>query len=97
MTSWIRASKKDFELVKEIGLKETGILVSCSDYHIFYKLKMTRREALRHYLSIVRDCLEIGISPRCHLEDITRSDNLWICDTVLPGADESDGRVQDSD
>ena len=25
ITSWIRASKKDFELVKEIGLKETGI------------------------------------------------------------------------
>ena len=46
ITSWIRASKKDFELVKEIGLKETGILVSCSDYHIFYKLKMTRKEAL---------------------------------------------------
>ena len=40
VTSWIRASKKDFELVKEIGLRETGILVSCSDYHIFYKLKM---------------------------------------------------------
>lgn len=74
ITSWIRASKKDFEMVKELGMKETGILVSCSDYHIFYKLKMTRREALRHYLSIVRDCLEIGISPRCHLEDITRSD-----------------------
>ena len=28
VTSWIRANKKDFELVKEIGLKETGILVS---------------------------------------------------------------------
>ena len=41
VTSWIRASKKDFELVKDIGLKETGILVSCSDYHIFYKMKMT--------------------------------------------------------
>ena len=74
VTSWIRASKKDFELVKEIGLKETGILVSCSDYHIFYKLKMTRREAMNHYLSVVRECLETGISPRCHLEDITRSD-----------------------
>ena len=74
ITSWIRASKKDFELVKEIGMKETGILVSCSDYHIFYKLKMTRREAMEHYLSIVRECLETGISPRCHLEDITRSD-----------------------
>lgn len=74
ITSWIRASKKDFELVKDIGLKETGILVSCSDYHIFYKMKMTRREAMNHYLSIVRECLDTGVAPRCHLEDITRSD-----------------------
>ncbi|HHU71873.1 MAG TPA: 2-isopropylmalate synthase [Clostridiales bacterium] len=74
VTSWIRANKKDFELVKDIGIKETGILVSCSDYHIFYKMKMTRREVMNHYLSVVRDCLEIGVSPRCHLEDITRSD-----------------------
>lgn len=74
VTSWIRANKKDFELVKDIGLKETGILVSCSDYHIFYKMKKTRRQAMEQYLSIVRECLEIGISPRCHLEDITRAD-----------------------
>ena len=74
VTSWIRASKKDFELVKDIGLKETGILVSCSDYHIFYKMKMTRRECMNHYLSVVRECLETGVSPRCHFEDITRSD-----------------------
>ncbi len=66
--------KRNFELVKEIGLKETGILVSCSDYHIFYKMKMTRKQALEHYLGVVRECLETGISPRCHLEDITRSD-----------------------
>ncbi|BCN31943.1 beta/alpha barrel domain-containing protein [Anaeromicropila herbilytica] len=74
VTSWIRASKKDFELVKEIGMKETGILVSCSDYHIFYKMKMTRGQAMQHYLSVVRECLETGVAPRCHLEDITRSD-----------------------
>lgn len=74
ITSWIRASKKDFELVKEIGMKETGILVSCSDYHIFYKLKMTRRECMEHYLSVVRTCLETGVAARCHLEDITRAD-----------------------
>jgi isopropylmalate/homocitrate/citramalate synthase len=74
ITSWIRANKKDFELVKDIGLKETGILVSCSDYHIFYKMKMTRRQAMEHYLSIIKECLEIGVSPRCHLEDITRAD-----------------------
>ena len=74
VTSWIRASKEDFKLVKEIGMKETGILVSCSDYHIFLKLKMNRRQAMEHYLSVVRDCLEEGISVRCHLEDITRAD-----------------------
>ncbi len=74
VTSWIRASKKDFQLVKDLGMKETGILVSCSDYHIFYKMKMTRSEAMNHYLSVVRECLETGVAPRCHLEDITRSD-----------------------
>ncbi|WP_230399998.1 beta/alpha barrel domain-containing protein [Novisyntrophococcus fermenticellae] len=74
VTSWIRASKKDFELVKALGMKETGILVSCSDYHIFYKMKMTRKQAMEHYLSVIRECLDTGISPRCHLEDITRAD-----------------------
>ncbi|NLK20669.1 MAG: 2-isopropylmalate synthase [Epulopiscium sp.] len=74
VTSWIRASKKDFEMVKEIGLKETGILVSCSDYHIFYKMKMTRKQAIEHYLSVVKECIETGVKPRCHFEDITRAD-----------------------
>ncbi len=74
ITSWIRASKEDFQLVKDLGMKETGILVSCSDYHIFYKLKMNRRQAMEHYLNVIRECLETGVSPRCHLEDITRAD-----------------------
>ncbi len=74
VTTWIRAAKKDFELVKSIGIKETGILVSCSDYHIFLKMKMTRRQAIDHYLSVVRECIEHGIRPRCHFEDITRAD-----------------------
>ncbi|MBC7959321.1 MAG: 2-isopropylmalate synthase [Vallitaleaceae bacterium] len=74
VTTWIRASKKDFELAKNIGIKETGILVSCSDFHIFYKMKMTRRQVLDHYLGIVKDCMDLGIRPRCHLEDITRAD-----------------------
>ena len=74
ITAWIRANKDDFKLVHEMGLKETGILVSCSDYHIFKKLKMTRKEAFDHYLGIVKQALEVGIIPRCHLEDITRAD-----------------------
>jgi isopropylmalate/homocitrate/citramalate synthase len=74
ITGWIRANKHDFKLVKEMGLKETGILTSCSDYHLFLKLNMTRREALKQYLDIVATALEQGITPRCHLEDITRAD-----------------------
>lgn len=74
VTSWIRASEKDFELVKQFGLKETGILVSCSDYHIFKKMNLTRKQAMDKYLGIVKMSLEKGIVPRCHLEDITRAD-----------------------
>ena len=74
ITSWIRASKVDFRLVRELGLKETGILVSCSDYHIFKKMKMTRKQALDHYLATIQDAFDAGVIPRCHLEDITRAD-----------------------
>lgn len=74
ITTWIRANKNDFKLVKDIGIKETGILVSCSDYHIFKKLNMTRKQAMTHYLSVVSDAFEAGVMPRCHLEDITRAD-----------------------
>ncbi len=74
ITSWIRANEKDFELVKEMGIKETGILVSCSDYHIFKKMNLTRKQAADKYLSVVKMALEKGVIPRCHFEDITRAD-----------------------
>ena len=74
ITGWIRANKNDFKLVKEMGLKETGILTTCSDYHMFLKLNVTRKEALKQYLDIVATALDQGITPRCHLEDITRAD-----------------------
>ena len=74
ITTWIRATKEDFKLVKDLGIRETGILVSCSDYHIFKKLKMTRKQAMDTYLSTVAAAFEAGVMPRCHLEDITRAD-----------------------
>ncbi len=74
ITGWIRAKAEDLKLVKEMGLRETGILTSCSDYHIFLKLKKTRRQALQDYLAIVKAALELGIIPRCHFEDVTRAD-----------------------
>ena len=58
ITSWIRASKEDFKLVRNLGIKETGILVSCSDYHIFKKMKMTRSQALDYYLGTIKDAFD---------------------------------------
>ena len=74
ITSWIRASKEDFKLVKDLGIKETGILVSCSDYHIFKKMNMTRSQCMDYYLGTIKDAFSAGVIPRCHLEDITRAD-----------------------
>ena len=74
ITTWIRANQKDFEMVRNIGIKETGILVSCSDYHIFKKMNLTRKQAMEKYLGIVREAIEAGLRPRCHFEDITRAD-----------------------
>ncbi|OFI01568.1 2-isopropylmalate synthase [Clostridium acetireducens DSM 10703] len=74
ITSWIRANKEDFKLVKQMGIKETGMLMSCSDYHIFKKLNMSRKQAADMYISLVEEAFENGIVPRCHLEDITRAD-----------------------
>ncbi len=79
VTGWIRAKKEDLKLVKEMELEETGILTSASDYHIFLKLKKTRKKAMKAYLSTVRAALELGIRPRCHFEDITRADIHGFC------------------
>jgi len=75
VTAWIRAHPKDFQLVKDMGLKETGILTSVSDYHVFHKWPGSdRRQAIDRYLAIVKEALEAGIPCRCHFEDITRAD-----------------------
>ena len=74
ITTWIRARKEDFKAVKELGIKETGILVSCSDYHIFKKMNMTRRQAVDFYMETIKDAFDADVVPRCHMEDITRAD-----------------------
>ena len=85
ITTWIRAREKDFEIVKELGIRETGILVSCSDYHIYKKMGLTRAKALDKYLGVVKSVLDRGIYPRCHFEDITRADYYGF---VVPFAEE---------
>jgi isopropylmalate/homocitrate/citramalate synthase len=74
ITGWIRADAGDFRLVREMGLNETGMLTSCSDYHIFHKLRKDRRKALDDYLAVVQEAIAAGVRPRCHLEDLTRAD-----------------------
>jgi len=84
-TGWIRAVKGDFRLVKEAGLRETGMLTSCSDYHIFHKLKFrSRQHCMDSYCEVVVAAFEAGVRPRCHLEDVTRAD---IEGFVLPFVD----------
>ncbi|HEX2279675.1 MAG TPA: 2-isopropylmalate synthase [Candidatus Tectomicrobia bacterium] len=74
VTSWVRANANDLKQVTDLGLRETGILTSSSDYHIFKKLGLDRRKAADLYLGVVRAAVESGIRPRCHLEDLTRAD-----------------------
>jgi isopropylmalate/homocitrate/citramalate synthase len=84
ITGWIRAVASDFRLVSQMGLAETGILTSASDYHIFLKLRKTRAQAMASYLEIAEAALDSGVIPRCHFEDITRADYEGF---VLPFAD----------
>lgn len=79
ITGWVRANREDLKLVKDMGLRETGILTSVSDYHIFLKLKKNRTQAYKSYLKIVENALEYGIIPRCHFEDVTRADIYGFC------------------
>ncbi len=85
ITGWIRAVAADFKLVSQMGLAETGILTSASDYHIFLKLRKTRPQAMNGYLDIAKAALDNGVIPRCHFEDITRADYDGF---VLPFASE---------
>jgi len=79
VTGWIRANREDIKLVKEAGLRETGVLTSISDYHIFLKMDKTRKQALEDYLGIIKSILDADIIPRCHFEDVTRADIYGFC------------------
>jgi isopropylmalate/homocitrate/citramalate synthase len=74
VTTWMRASLDDLKAVKVTGVKETGILVSASDYHTYLKMNRTRREAAEDYARVVSAVIDAGVRPRCHLEDLTRAD-----------------------
>ncbi|MDE5833194.1 MAG: histone-lysine N-methyltransferase [Desulfovibrio sp.] len=79
VTAWVRATRDDLKLVRDMEFSETGMLTSVSDYHIFLKLGKTRRQAMDMYVDLVSQALEWGIVPRCHFEDITRADIYGFC------------------
>ncbi len=75
VTGWARANESDINEVLTIGgIKETGILMSISDAHIYKKLGLTRESAESKYLSALAYALDKGLKARCHLEDCTNSD-----------------------
>ncbi len=79
VTAWIRATRDDLKLARDMEFDETGMLTSVSDYHIFLKLGKTRQQAMDMYVDLARQALEWGIIPRCHFEDVTRADIFGFC------------------
>src|SRR6476661_2957872 len=73
-TTWIRATAKDVALIRQLGVRETGMLASASDYHTFHKFHPGgRNQAAGTYLEAVQIAVDAGIRPRLHLEDATRA------------------------
>lgn len=96
VTTWTRATPKDIKLLMEVSqgrIKETGMLASASDHHIFDKLgHASKEEAIEKYLQPIRTALENDIVPRVHLEDCTRADIYgWVIPFMQRVLEESKG------
>jgi isopropylmalate/homocitrate/citramalate synthase len=78
VTTWTRALPKDIKMLVDVSqgrIKETGMLASSSDHHIFDKLRhSSKAEAADRYLGPILTACEYGIRPRVHLEDATKAD-----------------------
>ncbi len=96
VTTWTRATPKDIKLLVELSQgrgKETGMLASASDHHIFDKLKHPSKEAaVTQYLAPIMAAVENGIRPRIHLEDTTKADiRGWVIPFMKKVLQETDG------
>lgn len=79
--SWLRSTISDLKLAIDMGVDETVLLTSISDYHIRYKLRLDKGRVLEKYLTVVEEALKKGITVRCSLEDATRAD---VYGTLIP-------------
>lgn len=99
VTTWTRATPKDIKQLIEVGqgrIRETGMLASASDHHIFDKLEFrSKHEAIEKYLKVILTAREHGIVPRIHLEDITRADIYgWVIPFIQRVLVETEGQAK---
>ncbi|MGB2694366.1 MAG: hypothetical protein WBD55_04165 [Dehalococcoidia bacterium] len=99
VTTWTRATPKDIKQLVDVAqgqVKETGMLASASDHHIFDKLGFrSKEEAIEKYLQPIETALEHGITPRIHLEDCTRADIFgWVIPFMQRALDLSKGSAK---
>jgi isopropylmalate/homocitrate/citramalate synthase len=80
-TPWIRATLSDLQLVIDQGFDEAVVLMSISDYHIKFKLGLTRDIALGKYLEVAERAMSSGVVVKASLEDVTRAD---VDNVVIP-------------
>ncbi len=99
ITTWIRANPKDVKELYDVSqgrVKETGMLASSSDHHIFDKLGYrSKEEAVDRYLKPILTACEYGITPRIHLEDTTRADVYgWVIPFMQTALEATEGRAK---
>jgi isopropylmalate/homocitrate/citramalate synthase len=99
ITTWIRANPKDVKELYEVSqgrVKETGMLASSSDHHIFDKLGYhSKQEAIEKYLKPILTACEYGITPRVHLEDTTRADiHGWVVPFMQTVLEATEGKAR---
>ncbi len=99
VTTWTRATPKDIKTLLEVSggaVKETGMLASASDHHIFDKLGFrSKEEAADKYLAPILTAWEHGIRPRVHLEDATKADiGGWVIPFMQRVLDETGGAAR---
>ncbi len=99
ITTWIRATPKDVKELHDVSqgrVKETGMLASSSDHHIFDKLGYhSKDEAIDKYLKPILTACEYGITPRVHLEDATRADiEGWVIPFMRTVREATEGRAR---
>jgi isopropylmalate/homocitrate/citramalate synthase len=99
ITTWIRATPRDVKEMYEASqgrVKETGMLASSSDHHIFDKLGYrSKEEAIDKYLKPIMTALEYDITPRVHLEDTTRADiHGWVIPFMQTVFKQTEGRAK---